>query len=163
MLSLLHAPGTGPLDFHRNSLLNLSEAMRRTRRLCATVIDTMGRELMVRGQWQVNDQVNVERFCGVASSTRSVHPVSTTLWCCTTAKGSLFQLIMKKPAHITSLTLPVLPCPPPSQGYPWVLGRNEVAAGQVITITTRPDAVASESVLPIMWVAHIQGQGMGDE
>jgi hypothetical protein len=48
----------GPLDFHRNSLLNLSEAMRRTRRLCATVIDTMGRELMIRGQWQVNDQVN---------------------------------------------------------------------------------------------------------
>jgi hypothetical protein len=31
--------------------------MRRTRRLCSTVIDTMGRELMVRGQWQVNDQV----------------------------------------------------------------------------------------------------------
>lgn len=48
----------GPLDFHRNSLLNLGEAMRRTHRLCATVIDTMGRELMIKGQWQVNDQVN---------------------------------------------------------------------------------------------------------
>ena len=47
----------GPIEFHRNSLQHLSDAMRRTRRLCATVIDTMGRELMVRGQWQVNDQV----------------------------------------------------------------------------------------------------------
>lgn len=28
------------------------------------------------------------------------------------------------------------------QGYPWVLGRNDVVAGQKITITTRPDAVA---------------------
>jgi hypothetical protein len=45
----------GPLEFHRNSLLNLAEAMRRTRKLCATVIDTMGRELMIRGQWQVGD------------------------------------------------------------------------------------------------------------
>lgn len=50
-------PLAGPLEFHRNSLQHLSEAMRRTRRLCSTVIDTMGRELMVRGQWQVNDQV----------------------------------------------------------------------------------------------------------
>jgi hypothetical protein len=38
------------------------------------------------------------------------------------------------------------------QGYPWVLGRNEVAAGQKIIITTRDGAVASESVLPIMCV-----------
>jgi hypothetical protein len=45
---------------------------------------------------------------------------------------------------------PSLPPCTHAQGYPWVLGRNEVAAGQVITITTRPDAVASESVLPIM-------------
>eukprot|EP00967_Tisochrysis_lutea_P101958 scaffold153262_cov18-Tisochrysis_lutea.AAC.2 len=50
---------TGPLEFHRNSLQHLSEAMRRTRRLCSTVIDTMGRELMVRGQWQVDNQVKL--------------------------------------------------------------------------------------------------------
>ena len=37
------------------------------------------------------------------------------------------------------------------QGYPWVLGRNEVQAGQQIVITGRPDAVASETVLPIMY------------
>lgn len=93
----------GPLDFHRNSLLNLAEAMKQTRRLCATVIDTMGRELMIRGQWQVNDQ-----------------------------------------------------------GYPWVLGRNEVEAGQKITITTRADAVASESLLPIMYPKFAQMAQRGD-
>jgi hypothetical protein len=31
-----------------------------------------------------------------------------------------------------------------------VLGRNEVSAGQSITITTRPDAVATDTILPIM-------------
>jgi hypothetical protein len=64
-------------------LARAQEAMKRTRRLCACSIDTMGRELMIRGQWQVNDQ-----------------------------------------------------------GYPWVLGRNDVEAGQTIVITTREDAVA---------------------
>lgn len=42
----------------------MNEAMRRTRRLCSTVIDTMGRELMVRGQWQTNDQVCGRRAGG---------------------------------------------------------------------------------------------------
>ncbi len=37
------------------------------------------------------------------------------------------------------------------QGYPWVLGRNEVAAGARLTITTRADAVATETLLPIMY------------
>lgn len=82
----------GPLEFHRNSLKFLEEAMKRTRRLCACSIDTMGRELMIRGQWQVNDQ-----------------------------------------------------------GYPWVLGRNDVEAGQTIVITTREDAVADANTLPIMY------------
>ncbi len=105
----------GPLEFHRNSLnmlqvpmcapgfrgrggnggdilLFTQEAMKRTRRLCATAIDTMGRELMIRGQWQANDQ-----------------------------------------------------------GYPWVLGRNEIKVGQRIVITTREDAVADENTLPIMY------------
>ncbi|KAK9905554.1 hypothetical protein WJX75_002050 [Coccomyxa subellipsoidea] len=37
----------GSLDFHKKSLSNLTEAMRRTRKLCAIVIDTIGRELTV--------------------------------------------------------------------------------------------------------------------
>ncbi|KAG1667784.1 hypothetical protein FOA52_010821 [Chlamydomonas sp. UWO 241] len=45
----------GPLEFHRNSLKHLEAAMRSTRRLCATQIDTMGRELMIRGQKWVSD------------------------------------------------------------------------------------------------------------
>eukprot|EP00884_Botryococcus_braunii_P017215 jgi/Botrbrau1/4177/Bobra.0192s0037.1 len=37
----------GPVEYHRKSLLNLQEAMKRTRRLCAIIVDTVGRELMV--------------------------------------------------------------------------------------------------------------------
>jgi len=93
----------GPLEFHRNSLQHLSEAMRRTRRLCSTVIDTMGRELMVRGQWQVDNQ-----------------------------------------------------------GYPWVLGQKEIHAGQVMTLTTREDAVADHNLLPIMYPKFAQMCQRGD-
>ncbi|KAF5827684.1 cytosolic pyruvate kinase [Dunaliella salina] len=93
----------GPLEFHRNSLQHLSEAMRRTRRLCSTVIDTMGRELMVRGQWQVDNQ-----------------------------------------------------------GYPWVLGRKDVHAGEVMTLTTREDAVADHNLLPIMYPKFAQMCQRGD-
>ena len=38
------------ITFGRASHQPMQEAMKRTRRLCATVIDTMGRELMIRGQ-----------------------------------------------------------------------------------------------------------------
>jgi hypothetical protein len=38
----------GPIDYHRRSLDNLQEAMRRTRKLCAIMLDTLGREVMIR-------------------------------------------------------------------------------------------------------------------
>jgi pyruvate kinase len=38
----------GSMDFHRASLRNLAEAMRATRRLCAVIVDTTGREIIVR-------------------------------------------------------------------------------------------------------------------
>lgn len=38
----------GPLEYHQTSLRNLQEAMRRARRLCAVMVDTLGREVMVR-------------------------------------------------------------------------------------------------------------------
>jgi len=81
----------GPLEFHRNSLKLLEESMRSQRRLCAIAIDTMGRELMIRGEWQINEQ-----------------------------------------------------------GYPWVLGRNDVSVGQRIAITTR-NVSADANTLPIMY------------
>lgn len=37
-----------PLSYHRKSLDNLQLAMKQTRRLCATMVDTLGRELMIR-------------------------------------------------------------------------------------------------------------------
>jgi len=38
----------GPIEYHRRSLENLQEAMKRTRKLCAIMLDTLGREVMIR-------------------------------------------------------------------------------------------------------------------
>jgi pyruvate kinase len=35
----------GPLEYHRRSLDNLQTAMKKTRRLCAIMLDTLGREV----------------------------------------------------------------------------------------------------------------------
>lgn len=41
-------PQWAPIEYHRTSLLNLQEAMRRTKRLCAVMLDCLGRELMIK-------------------------------------------------------------------------------------------------------------------
>lgn len=58
MVQLLHAGMCGirmdltwgPLDYHRKSLQNLQLATKKARRLCCTMVDTLGRELMIRRQ-----------------------------------------------------------------------------------------------------------------
>ncbi|EFJ40338.1 cytosolic pyruvate kinase [Volvox carteri f. nagariensis] len=45
----------GPLEFHRKSLHNLQLAMRKSRRLCCTMVDTLGRELMIRRQVKIGE------------------------------------------------------------------------------------------------------------
>ena len=45
----------GPLDFHEKSLQNLQEAMKKSRRLCAVVVDTLGREIFVRRSFKIGD------------------------------------------------------------------------------------------------------------
>eukprot|EP00798_Chlamydomonas_sp_ICE-L_P008473 gene8473-4834_t len=90
----------GPLEFHRNSLAHLKEAMTKTKRMAASVLDTMGRELMIRGEYQVNDQ-----------------------------------------------------------GYPWVLGSRNVVADQALILSSNPDAVASDTLLPVMYAKfHLMAQ-----
>lgn len=44
-----------PIEYHRLSLQNLNEAMRRTRRLCAVMLDSLGREIMVRRKYGVDE------------------------------------------------------------------------------------------------------------
>lgn len=44
-----------PIDYHRISLKNLQEAMKRTRRLCAVMLDSLGRELMIRRKYGVDE------------------------------------------------------------------------------------------------------------
>lgn len=44
-----------PIEYHRMSLHNLHEAMRRTQRLCAVMLDSLGRELMIRRKYGVDE------------------------------------------------------------------------------------------------------------
>ena len=45
----------GTLDFHKRSLRNLNEAMRKTRKLCAVMLDTVGREITVKREVQIDE------------------------------------------------------------------------------------------------------------
>ena len=47
----------GSTEYHRQSLRNLQEAVRKTRRLCAVVLDTFGRELVIRREYEVDEKV----------------------------------------------------------------------------------------------------------
>lgn len=59
----MHAAQWGTIDYHRQTLDNIAEASRRTRKLCAVMIDTLGREIVVRrdakigpGGWPVHEE-----------------------------------------------------------------------------------------------------------
>ncbi|KAK9840140.1 hypothetical protein WJX74_004030 [Apatococcus lobatus] len=45
----------GPVEYHMQSLRNLQRAVRKTRRLCAIIIDTLGRELFVRRSYSLDE------------------------------------------------------------------------------------------------------------
>ena len=84
----------GSIDFHRRSLENLNEAMRRTRKLCAIMLDTVGRELIVeRGAhldetgWPIHDSnvsiapnSKVGLCCGEGSSILQSHYAPVLQW-----------------------------------------------------------------------------------
>lgn len=38
----------GPIEYHRRSLDNLQTAMKQTRKLCAIMLDTLGREVRLQ-------------------------------------------------------------------------------------------------------------------
>ena len=46
----------GTVAFHRLSLQNLNEAMRKTRKLCAVMLDTTGREIMVMREHEIDEK-----------------------------------------------------------------------------------------------------------
>jgi len=78
----------GPIEYHRRSLDNLHEAMRRTRRLCAVVLDTLGREIMVRRPFridpdgwpnQIGQEIPVKRGDKLTLTTRDVEASGTLL------------------------------------------------------------------------------------
>lgn len=58
VLSMRDLAQYGSTEYHRQSLKNLQEAVRRTRRLCAVVLDTFGRELVIRREYEVDEKVD---------------------------------------------------------------------------------------------------------
>ena len=94
-----HSGGTalqwGPVEYHKQSLRNLEQAVKRTRRLCAVLVDTLGRELMIRRTytlsedgWPVHEQVErglpcLQRHCGtwwapLHAARQALTPASST-------------------------------------------------------------------------------------
>lgn len=92
--SIVHMPGVckhlssavivqwGPLDFHKQSLANLQKAMHKTRKLCAIIIDTIGREILVNREakldergWPIHEQaLSVKVNDKVAHSSKTIPP-----------------------------------------------------------------------------------------
>ena len=52
----LHAQW-GSQEYHKQSLRNLREATQRTKRMCAVLLDTIGRELIIRREYTLDDEV----------------------------------------------------------------------------------------------------------
>ena len=49
----------GSLDYHKQSLRNLQKASQQTKRMCAVILDTVGRELMIRRDFTLDHEVRV--------------------------------------------------------------------------------------------------------
>ena len=85
--SLPSCPQWAPIEYHRTSLLNLQEAMRRTKRLCAVMLDCLGRELMIKRKYGVDEtgwpgifeQLNIKRGQRVRRGHGSCSPVQPRL------------------------------------------------------------------------------------
>lgn len=45
------------MEYHKKSLRNLATAVKQARRLCAVMLDTVGRELTIRRPYDLDDQV----------------------------------------------------------------------------------------------------------
>jgi len=53
--SLCCAAQWGPVEYHEQSLKNLGVAMQRTKRLCAIIVDTIGREIMINRPYSLDE------------------------------------------------------------------------------------------------------------
>ena len=47
----------GSVDYHKQSLRNLQKASQQTKRMCAVILDTVGRELMIRRDSTLDHEV----------------------------------------------------------------------------------------------------------
>ena len=48
----------GSVDYHKQSLRNLQKACQQTKRMCAVILDTVGRELMIRREFTLDHEVH---------------------------------------------------------------------------------------------------------
>lgn len=78
----------GPIEYHRRSLDNLQTAMKKSRKLCAIVLDTLGREVMIRRPFrieadgwpnQAGQEILVKMGQNLTLTTRDVECTDTVL------------------------------------------------------------------------------------
>lgn len=50
-------PQWGSLEYHKQSLRNLQMATQKTKLMCAVILDTVGRELMIKRDYELDEEV----------------------------------------------------------------------------------------------------------
>lgn len=133
----------GSLDYHKQSLRNLQEASHRTRQLCAVILDTVGRELMIKREYTYDEEVcTLQNFCAVS---RLVHHVRMFKMCNLADCPPHSHRDQKHGMDAYQEAYCLL------QGWPVHTVPLEVKKGQEVVVTTDETAVASSSKLPITY------------
>ena len=146
------AAQSGNLDYHTQSLQNLAAAVKQARRLCAVMVDTIGRELIIRRPHDLDETARPP--CSHAlqpllhpslAQTRPAH-AHTAAACCRAAPGSPGRPLLASWQGSGALKCTVPPwlggtaeASPLVQGWPVYRDSIEVKAGQKIVVTAAED------------------------
>jgi hypothetical protein len=155
----------GPIAFHRRSLDNLQQAMRACRKLCGVMVDTLGRELMIKRRFVLGADGWVRRLLAGAAGCPRVAVRGGCLGC--GAAAALGRSRCCAWCHRRSTCTRTLPAPPPPSSTPPPLQPKHdetlsVAQGAAVTITTR-QVEASPGVLPVTYPKLPQLVEPGDD
>ena len=113
---------------------NLREATQRTKRMCAVLLDTIGRELIIRREYTLDDEVML----------LDVLPIA---WLPTQSCSETQAEAGHRAREIYGVlrdTLGPQGCPVHTEGL-------DIKAGQEVVVTTDSQAVASATLLPIAY------------
>lgn len=153
-LILLALAQWGSQDYHKQSLRNLEKARQQTKHLCAVILDTIGRELLIRREYELDAEVGARPDICMLRTCCTLSPAHAAA----AARGAVTAPCAQQP---TSLHAALAACckvhggmtafGDRRQGWPVHTEALEIKAEQQVTVTTDPKAVASSSTLPITY------------